>query len=678
MDEVHGREIHDPYRWLENDDSRTVAAWVDAQDAHARAVLAASPHQAGFRRALRRMWDREAVVGPVHKRGNRYFYARRHRGRDKPVYYVREGLEGRERVLIDPRGLSEDGSLGVRSIHPSLDGKHVAYAISRNNADAATLYVRRVADGKDLSRDVIPGARFASPQWTPDSRSFYYTGLPDDPTIPPSKLAGHATIRLHQLGTSPEDDEVMFGPTGDARTFIVGHLSTDARYLLVHLFRGSSATSDVYFKDLRRGGPLVPLVVGNGESNMAYGYRGRFYLYTSEGAPRFRLLEIDPERPGRGDWREVVPQRKQTLEDVAFMDRHLVLSYLDDVNGRVVVHRLRDDREWEVDLPERGAVLGVWTDPSVKEALIGFGSLEQRPAVYRVPLPADASAMAQPGVFWAPQDDGDTDDLVMRQVMVPSRDGTRVPVSILHHRDLRLDGSNPTILYGYGGFGISIKPGYNPLAALWARRGGVWAQASLRGGGEYGEEWHRAGKRHRKQNVFDDFLASAEFLVDAGYARPERLGIMGGSNGGLLVGAASTQRPDLFGAVVCQVPLLDMVRYDRFGLGELWIDEYGSPADPEDFAALHAYSPYHAIREGTEYPALLMMSADTDDRVHPLHARKYVAAMQHANGAKNPTLLRTEERAGHGGADSLTQQIESFADVLAFMLGQLVPDYGRG
>ncbi|PRQ08108.1 Prolyl endopeptidase [Enhygromyxa salina] len=677
---IHGREVHDPYRWLEHGERAEVDTWVRAQDEHARAVLASSAHQRGFRNDLRKMWDREAIVGPVHKRGDRYFYARRHKGRDKPVYYVREGLHGRERVLINPARLSKDGSLGVRRIHPSRDGRSVAYAVSRNNADAATLYVRDVDTGKDHRNDVIRGARFADPQWAPDSRSFYYTGLPDDPTIPPAKLAGHASVRRHVLGQPPADDEVLFGPTGDARTYLSPQLATDGRYLLVHVAHGAAGAADVYVQDLERDGGPQPLTVGSGAINVAFGYRDHFYLFTSEGAPRHRLLEIDPEHPERSNWREVVPQRDQILDGVALMNGHLILSYLEDVNARVVVQRIDDGRSWPVDLPLTGAVAGVWTDPSVSEALIAFSSLAQEPVIYRVPIPADARATAAPEVFWAPEDlaaQGSA-PLVMRQTFARSPDGAEIPVFVLHRRDLVLDGRRPTILYGYGGFGISVTPGYSPLAQLWAQRGGVWAQASLRGGGEYGEDWHRAGMRADKQTVFDDFIAAAEHLVSGGYTSPAQLGILGGSNGGLLVGAASTQRPELFGAVVCQVPLLDMIRYPKFGLGELWVDEYGAPEHPDEFAVLLDYSPYHRIRAGVRYPSLLMMSADTDDRVDPLHARKYVAAMQHASAGSGPVLLRTEAQAGHGGADSVTQRIEAYADLLSFMLTALAPDWGRG
>ena len=677
VEHLHGREVHDPYRWLERDADSEVQAWVAAQDAYARAHLGTTRHRERLREQLRAGWDREGIVGPVDKRGDRYFYARRHRGRDKPVYYVREGLRGSERVLIDPAELSPDGSLGIRSLHPSRDGRLLAYAVRRNAADAATLRVLDVDSGADLPADVIPGARFATPNWAADNRSFFYVGLPDDPSIPAAELGAHATVRRHFVGTAPARDEVLYGPTGDARSIPSPRLALGDRYLLLHLFHGAAGSSDVYVKELDGARGFRPLIVGSRATNLVFGTREQLFLMTSEGAPHQRILAVDPQRP-REAWREVVPERDATLEQLAIMNGHMVLAYLDDMRPRVFVRRLGDGRSWEVALPEEGAVLGIWTDPSVDEALIGFGSLaDSQASVYRVPIPAEASAMVTPELFWGPEDGGET-GLVMRRHDAASPDGTSVPVFVVHREELELDGQRPTILYGYGGFGISIKPGPNAIAQLWAAQGGVWAQASLRGGGEYGEGWHRAGTKTAKQRVFDDFLASAEGLVAAGYTAPAHLGIYGGSNGGLLVGAASTQRPDLFGAVVCAVPLLDMVRYAKFGLGPLWIDEYGTVDDPEQFRALHDYSPYHQIRAGVDYPALLMMSADTDDRVDPLHARKYVAAMQHANAASRPVLLRTEAQAGHGGADSLSQAIDAYADLLAFLLAELDPGHGAG
>lgn len=673
---IHGRRIADPYRWLESDDDPLVQAWVDAQDEHAQRTLAASPGQAELREALRRQWDREGMLGPVILRAGRYFYARRHRGRDKAVYYVREGLHGPERLLLDPATLSRDGSLGVPAIHPSPDGKRVAYRVSRNNADQATLRILDVDTGRDLP-DVIHSARFASPQWTPDGASFYYTGLPPDPDMDPVVSTGLAEVRHHRLGQPVADDEVLFGPLHDARTYLRPRLIFGGRGLLLHVSHGSAGPVDLYLADLEAGTGLQPLLVGADALTDAVGYRGKLYLLTSDGAPRFRVVEVDPARPSRADWREVVAERDQTLQQAALMKGHLVLSYLDDVNPHVEILRLRDGRRWPVDLPPVGAVSQIWTDPREREALLAFGSLAERPVIYRVPLPPDTLATVAPQVFWAaaptPADDDAPVELVMQQRFAVSRDGTRVPLFVMHRRGLP-PGPHPTVLNAYGGFGIPVTPGYNPVAEQWARRGGVWAVASLRGGGEYGEAWHRAGTRTNKQRVFEDFIAAAQDLVDAGITTPSGLGILGGSNGGLLVGAVSTQRPDLFGAVVCMVPLLDMVRSERFGLGPLWIDEYGSAEDPAQLRALHDYSPYHRIHPGVTYPPLLMMSADSDDRVHPLHARKFVAAMQHATaGQAAPILLRTQAQAGHGGPDSLPARIDMFADVLSFFVHELSP-----
>ena len=477
---IHGQPIEDPYRWLEDDADPRVQAWVEAQDDYARERLAASPHVEGLRAELRARWDVEAIVGPVHERRGRYFYARRHRGRDKPVYYVREGQRGRERVLIDPAKLSRDGSVGVRSIHPSPDGRTLAYALRRNAADAATLHVMDVASGETRAAETIFGARFAMPQWAPDSRAFYYVDLPEDPEIPPAELAGHATVRRHMLGEPSRYDEVLYGPTGDPRTIPMPQLALGDRYLLLHLFHGSAGTTSVYIRDLDDDRGFLPLVTGSSGTNYVFGHGEQLYLLTSEGAPHYRVLEVDLARE-RSRWTEVLAEAPMTLEQLAIMRGHFVIAYLDEVNPRVFVQRIRDGRRWELALPEHGSVLGIWTDPSASEALIGFGSLASSDAtIYRVPIPGPAAQQQrslEPEAFWAPGPEAldYAAELQLTQRFARSADGTRAPVFVLHREDVALDGSNPAILYGYGGFGISIKPGPNSLAQLWAKRGGVWA-----------------------------------------------------------------------------------------------------------------------------------------------------------------------------------------------------------
>jgi prolyl oligopeptidase len=677
VEHLHGVPVADPYRWLEDGDDPSVRAWSDAQDAYARATLDRMPAVDALRRELTAQWDREGIVVPVHKRAGRYFYGRRLRGRDRVVYFVRDG-DGPERVLLDPARLDPSGGLVIQSVVPSPDGRTIAYRVSQANADAASLRIRDVDSGREQPVDDIEGARFAAVQWTPDSRAFYYTGVPCDPAIPPSDLAAYASVRRHELGRSADRDEIEFGPLHDARRLLMPRLSDDGRYLIVHATHGSSGPVDIYYRELAGDGTFVPLVVGADARTEALGYEGALYLHTSDTAPRFRVVRVDPKRPGRADWTQVVPQRAMTLDGFAIIEGHLVLSYLDDVNARVRLYGLDSGNTWEVDLPAQGAVTGLWGDADQREALLVHSSLSQAPRIFRVPIPERQAGLADAEVWYAPEPEAAAPALTMERLDVTSADGTTVPVFVLHRTDLELDGSHPTVLYGYGGFGISVLPAYSAVAQAWARRGGVWAIANLRGGGEFGEDWHRAGKGARKQNVFDDFIASAEALFEGGYTRAPQLGIMGGSNGGLLVGAASTQRPDLFGAVVCRVPLLDMVRYHRFGVGPFWIDEYGSARAADEFRTLLSYSPYHQIRAGVQYPPLLMMAADSDDRVDPLHARKYVAAMQATEREPGLTLLRVERNAGHGGPDSLRQNIDATAHMLAFLLHMLDPGHGAG
>ncbi len=667
VEDIHGVAVADPYRWLERADDPAVQAWSDAQDTYARTQLDGLPDTDALRTQLRHEWDHEGIVVPVHKRGERYFYGKRLRGHDRIVYFVREG-DGPERVLLDPADFGP--AHAITGLYPSPDGSKVAYRVSFANADAATMHVRDVATRRDDPADTIRGARFTVADWLPDGRGFVYTAVPDDPSIPPAELAAHARVQRHTLGTPVADDPVEFGPLGDARRILLPRLSDDGRYLLVHATHGSAGPIDIWVRDLHaESGAFEPLVVGADARTSAIGYRGALYLHTSDGAPRFRVVKVDPQRLGRGYWREVVPQDAMTLQDVAIMEGHLVLSYLLDANARVRVHALDSGRSWDVALPEHGAVTGLWGNPENREVLLAHSSLSQRPAIYRVPLPRGDVAIASADAWYTPPNDADEVPLTMQARFVASADGTKIPLFVMHRADLSPDEPHPTVLYGYGGFGVSVPPAYNSVARIWAERGGVWAQANLRGGGEYGEAWHRAGTGARKQNVFDDFVAAAQSLVDTGVTRPAQLGIMGGSNGGLLVGAASTQRPDLFGAVVCRVPLLDMVRYHRFGVAPFWIDEYGSSEDATQFRTLLAYSPYHQIREGTLYPPLLMMAADHDDRVDPLHARKYVAAMQAASPHR--ALLRVERNAGHGGPASLSQTIDATAHMLAFLLDAL-------
>ena len=679
VDDLHGVPVADPYRWLEDGADPEVRAWLAAQDAYARARLAALPGGDGLRARLAELLYVDAISAPL-RRGERVFYSRRHHDREKAIYYVRDGDDGPERVLLDPNALSPDGSVAVSGLFPSRDGRYAAYRVNENNADAATLKIRDVAAGRDLPVE-IADARYAAPSWTPDGAGFYYVGLPRDPAIPPAELPGRAEVRFHRIGEGGGDDRVIAPATGDAARFVGVHLARDGRFLFITHQHGWSRT-DVYFRDMSEGSDTVPpdpaapapgfraLIAGQPANYGVLAWRGALYVHTDEGAPRYRVFKVDPARPERAAWREIVPESDATLEGLQIIGERLALAYLRDARSEVVLADLDGARQGAIPLPDLGSASELVGDPDDPRAYLYFTSFADPGRIFEVDVARGDARL------WAAIDAPiDRDAFLVEQLRYPSRDGTEVTMFVVRRRDTPLDGDRPLLLYGYGGFAVSLTPAFSARAAVWVERGGVYAVANLRGGGEYGEEWHRAGMRERKQNAFDDFAAAAEALVARGYTRPERLAVMGGSNGGLLVGATLTQRPELARAVVCAVPLLDMVRYHRFGAGRTWIPEYGDPDLPDEFAWLYAYSPYHHVPEDRDLPALLMLASDSDDRVDPMHARKFTAEVQRRS--RRPAWLRVEANAGHGGADLVRQTIAREADTLAFLAAELDPDGSR-
>ncbi|MCH9685414.1 MAG: prolyl oligopeptidase family serine peptidase, partial [Deltaproteobacteria bacterium] len=515
----------------------------------------------------------------------------------------------------------------------------------------------------------IPGAKYASASWTPDNKGFYYVALPTDPKIAPAELPGHAEVKYHRLGTDPATDTIIQPALHDPTTFLGAGVSFDGHWLLLYKSRGPN--TEVSFKDLRtkkgqRKG-FVPLASG---FNAQYGvtvHRDEFYVTTNEGAPQRRVFKVDPQRPARDAWREIVPEREDAVLQAAYVvGGHLVVTSMIDAHSELAIHDLEGKRIRKVDLPGLGSTNGLIGRPDEDEAYFYYTSFVQPPMIYETSVASGQTKL------WDTIDyPVDTSKIEDHQVWFTSKDGTKVSMFVVHPKGMTLDGSHPTLLGGYGGFNVSMRPGFSPAAAMWVERGGVYAIPNLRGGGEYGEAWHEAGMRGNKQNVFDDFIAAAEYLVAEGYTSPDKLGIRGGSNGGLLVGAAMTQRPDLFGAVVCAVPLLDMVRYHKFGSGPTWIPEYGDPGDPQHFPYLFEYSPYHRVEDGTAYPPMLMLSADSDDRVDPMHARKFTAAIQAASTSGNPAIMRIETKAGHGGGGTRKKSVEQSVDTYAFLLEQL-------
>ena len=669
-DTIHGELVRDPFRWLEQVDSPQTQTWLKAQDAYGRRALAQLPMRPAFRERLEQLSYVDGM-SPISRAGSRYFFTRRHRDKEKAVHYFKEGESGPERVLIDPNTFSDDGSVSLRGTAVSWDGTKLAYKLSKNAADAATLYVRDVASGKDSSIDVIEGAKYASPQWTPNAQGFYYTRLPTDASIPVADLPGHAAVYYHRLGDDPKNDVLVFEKTGDPTKFVYPQISRDGSLLFVFVYHGWTKT-DVYFKDLKRGDKSFrPLAVGTDANYQVATYRRNIFVMTNDGAPRYRVFSVSPKSVARSAWREVVPEdQAAVLKDVSVRGKKLALSYLVRATSEIRLAELDGSNVRKLNLPGIGSASGLFGHPEDDSATFSFANYITPKSVYRASIVSGAVE-----AVFTPDLPIDSSRFVVEQVFYPSKDGTRVSMFVARLRPNRGAANEPTplLLYGYGGFNISLTPYFSTGFYVWLEQGGTVAIPNLRGGGEYGEAWHKAGMLLNKQNVFDDFISAAAFLIEGGYTTAEQLAIQGGSNGGLLVGAAMTQRPDLFRAVACHVPLLDMVRYHLFGSGKTWIEEYGSADDPAQFDVLFNYSPYHAVKPAVDYPALLMLTADSDDRVDPMHARKFVAAVQSATSGRAPVVLRLEAKAGHGGGDMIKKKVARTADVLAFLWDQVGP-----
>jgi prolyl oligopeptidase len=664
VDVCHGVEVRDPYRWLEDGEADEVRRWSEAQARHTRAALDAIPFTAAIRERLRVLFSIGLVSAPAI-RGDRYFHQRRTGDQEQPVLYLRQGRDGADRVLLDPAALAEDRTSALDWYHPSDDGRLLAYGVSEGGSEKSVLRVREVDTGRDLA-DVIPWTRACSLEWRPDGTGFFYTRYPEPGSVPAGEENYHRRVYEHVLGRDWREDPLVFGDDRPPEDWPSVHLSPDGRWLAVSVSRGWTRT-DVYLRDLTSAAGGFTTVIEGMDAVFGVELRDdRLYLQTNLDAPRGRLVAAPLARPGPESWRDVLPEGPDVLEGTALVGDWIVAVWLRDASSRVTLHGADGALLHEVALPVIGSVAGLTGEWDGREAFLGFTSYAVPPTVYRLALPDPALQL------WArAPGEVDAGRFRVRLVHFPSRDGTLVSMFLVDARDRPTDGRGAALLTGYGGFNISHTPAFGRGLILFLERGGLYAVAHLRGGGEYGEDWHRQGMLDRKQNVFDDFLAAGDFLVQEGHAARGRLAIMGGSNGGLLVGAALTQRPGLFRAVVCQVPLLDMVRYHLFRIARLWIPEYGSAEDPEAFRWLYAYSPYHHVRDGTPYPAVLLTTGESDSRVDPLHARKMAARLQAATSSAHPILLRIEMRAGHGQGKPLSKALEEWTDVWAFVFAEL-------
>jgi prolyl oligopeptidase len=668
VDKLHGVEVADPYRWLENADSAEVKEWVEKQNELTRSVLDKLPGRDKIRARLSELMDIGTLGTPRPARG-RYFYTKREGKQNQPILYVRQGLRGKDRVLVDPNTLAKEGTVALDWWYPSRDGKLLAYGLSKNGSEQSTLYVLDVDAGKKFP-DVIERTRYASVAWLPDGKGFYYTRYPAVGSVPKGEENYHHHVFFHALGTDPGKDPKVFGEGRPAEDMPAVALSPDGRWLAVTEHQGW-AKSEIYLKDLHKPeSAFVPLVEKVNAVFDVTVRNDRLYVRTNQDAPRYRLFRVDPQRPDRKDWVEIIPQGKDVLDGVAAIGDTLVAPYMHQASSRLRLFDRDGKPKGDIKLPTLGTLAGLGGEWDGHELLFGFQSFTVAPTVYRIDL-AKADTERPRELWQQVQTDIDFSAYEVKQVKYPSKDGTQITMFLSHRKGLRPDGKTPTLLYAYGGFNISLTPTFNASRFLFLEKGGLIAIPNLRGGGEYGEGWHQAGMLGKKQNVFDDFIAAAEWLLKEKYTERRHLVIQGGSNGGLLVGAALTQRPDLFRAVVCQVPLLDMVRYHKFLIARLWIPEYGTADKPEDFKWLYAYSPYHRVRDGTAYPAVLLEAAESDSRVDALHGRKMAARLQAATSSDQPILLRLETKAGHGAGKPRGKLVDELTDTWSFIFWQL-------
>jgi len=663
VDTVHGVDIVDPYRWLEDQESPETREWIAAQNAYTDSILGSLSTRDDLKALAAKFIKIDTISIPI-ERGGRYFLTKKRADEELSVIYMRQGLDGEDKVLVDPHPMSEDKTTSVSIQDISHDGTLLAYGIRKGGEDEVEIRFLDVDTMEELP-DVLPRGLYLIVMMMPDKSGFFYNKM--------TTVSG-PRILYHSFGTEISADKEIFGKGYALGNIMLPFLSDDGRWLSIIVLEGASAKTEVYLKDLAGDKPITTVVNDLDASTMAFVVRGTLYIQTNWEAPNGRLLAADPENPSRENWKEVIPESDMVMQGPAFGGGKILVNYLKDVKSQVVIFEPDGTRVGEISLPTIGSVgreglSGHWDSD---EVFFIFTSFHIPNTIYRYDVSSGEKEV------WAEIEAPiDSEQYDIKQVWYASKDGTKVPMFIVHKKGIKLDGSNPTFLTGYGGFNISLPPsfrlppGFEPPAATWLEKGGVYALATLRGGGEFGEEWHRAGMLENKQNVFDDFIAAAEYLIDEGYTKPKKLAIGGGSNAGLLVGAVVTQRPDLYGAVICTYPVLDMVRYHKFLVGRYWIPEYGSSENPEQFKYIYAYSPYHNVKKGTKYPAILFITGDADTRVAPLHARKMAALMQASTGSGEPVMIRYYTTAGHSGGQPVSEQIENLAEIMSFLLWQL-------
>jgi len=660
VDNYFGVNVNDPYRWLEDDRSAEVEEWVKAQNAVTNDYLSKIPFRESLKNKLTQVWN-YAKMGVPSRRGNKLFYLRNSGLENQSVLYMQDGEVGAPKVLLDPNKLSEDGTIALDDYSISKDGKHLAYAIADGGSDWRTIYVKNIQSG-ELLMDEVKWVKFSSISWF--RNGFFYSRY-DGPQSGNqlTEVNENHKVYYHKVGTSQALDEVVYHDPSNPKRNFATQVTDDEKYLILYVSESTSGNS-IMIKNLQRDEDFVQLTIG-----FEYEYRiidhvdDNLLVLTNYKAPKYRLVGINVKSVDVGNWREIIPEKRDVLESATFADNKLICNYIQDAHSVLGVYTLKGEMVSEVKLPTLGTASGISAERNDTVGYYSFTSFNYPSTIYKYNLRKGVTTE-----FFRPDVKADLSQYVVEQVFYPSKDGTKVPMFIVHKKDIKLDGTNPTLLYGYGGFNASLTPYFSVSRIAWLENGGVYVVANIRGGGEYGENWHKAGTKLNKQNVFDDFIAAAEYLIEKKYTSPKRLAIQGGSNGGLLVGAVINQRPDLFKVAIPEVGVMDMLRFQKFTIGWAWIGDYGSSDDSLQFTNLYRYSPLHNIRDDVDYPAVFVTTADHDDRVVPAHSFKYIATLQEKqSGNSNPALIRIQTRAGHGGGKPTSFVIEEMADIYSFI-----------
>jgi prolyl oligopeptidase len=666
-DDYFGTKVADPYRGLENSDSPETREWITAENKITGDYLATIPERQKLKARLTELWNYEKYSAPS-KQGNRYFYSKNDGLQNQSVFYVSDSVTDKGRVLLDPNKLSTDGTVALSGMAISDDGNLMAYGLAAAGSDWQEWHFRDITTGNDLN-DVLKNIKFSGASWTKDGKGVFYSRYPE--ASDSSKLQAinyYQKLYYHKLGTPQSDDVLIYERPDDKEMSVGGGVSEDGKWLIISVGKGTAPMNMVYYKDLTKPDSKVMTLVDKLEADYSFigNDKSTFYFRSDKTAPTGKLIAVDVSKKDR-KWLEIIPQTKETLGSVDFINNQFVGNYLKDAYTQIRIYDLKGKLVRNVELPGIGTAGGFNGKRFDTETFYSYSSFNTPPTIYRYNMKTGKSE-----IFRKSDVKFNPDDYEVKQVFFASKDGTKIPMFIVHKKGLVLDGNNPTLLYAYGGFNISLTPGFSVSRLAWLEMGGVYAVPNLRGGGEYGEEWHKAGTKLQKQNVFDDFISAAEYLIAYKYTQPKKLAISGGSNGGLLIGATLNQRPELFGAALPAVGVMDMLRFHQFTIGRAWTSDYGSSQEsPEMFKAIYAYSPLHNIRKGERYPAVMITTADHDDRVVPAHSFKYAATLQEAQSGDAPILIRIETKAGHGAGKPTSKVIEEQADIYGFLMKNL-------